>query len=132
MKKHFVFLFVIAVLIILFGSGNIFAQSPSWAPEPGTMEYIEWFQTQVHPDFSSSGNGWFESSPSGFGDSTFNAAGIVTGTPVPAWAPEPGTMAYIEWLMATQGHPYSSYFGGSSPGTGDWFYNMDSPSGFVD
>ena len=77
MKKHFVFLFVIAVLIILFGSGNIFAQSPAWAPEPGTM-------------------------------------------------------AYIEWLMVTQGHPYSSYFGGSSPGSGDWFYNMDSPSGFGD
>ena len=137
MKKRLVFLFVIAVFINLFASSAIFAQSPAWAPEPGTMAYLNWFmQTQGHPGFSISENGWFESSPSGFGNNNFNAAGIVTGAPVPAWTPEPGTRAYAEWFL-TQGHPdfsssfnssIDSYGSGSSSEQKDWFEG--SPSGF--
>jgi len=133
MKKRFVFQFVIAAYISLFASSAIFAQSPGWAPEPGTMAYLKWFmQTQGHTDFSISENDWFESSPSGFGNGNFNATGIVTGTPVPAWAPEPGTRAYAEWFQ-TQGHPdFSSFFdsGVNSSGGNGWFEG--SPSGFGD
>jgi hypothetical protein len=137
MKKIFVCLLVITVFISLFASSAIFAQSPVWSPEPATMEYLKWFmQTQGHPHFSIGENGWFESSPSGFGNNNFNAAGIVTGAPVPAWTPEPGTRAYVEWFL-TQGHPdFSSFLdsgvnsnvGGSSSGGDGWFEG--SPSGF--
>ena len=73
MKKRFVFLFVIAVFISFFASSAIFAQSPAWAPEPGTMAYLEWLLTpQGHSYFSGneSPSGWGSiGSPSGFGES---------------------------------------------------------------
>jgi hypothetical protein len=115
MKKFFVCWFVIAVLISLFTSSTIFAQSPSGEPEPGTMEYIKWFVGSL----------------SGFSGSTFNNTGVVTGEP------EPGTMEYLEWFSSTQSHPNITIFfvsgvishgGGSSSEQKGWFEG--SPSGF--